>query len=142
MARLALAPPPSGLEGIGHWSLDSAFALSPVSAGVRGAVASRCTPPEPGSEHPVEHIVLAASELATNALQHGWPPSALRLSHKDDRFVIAVSDHAPGLAPHIPDGRARGEGGRGLFLVRAAAVSLGYYVFGETKQVWASFGAA
>jgi anti-sigma regulatory factor (Ser/Thr protein kinase) len=109
---------------------------------VRGAVASRCAPPEPGSEHPVEQIVLAASELATNALQHGTPPSALHLSHQDDRFVIAVSDHAPGLVPRFPDGRPRGEGGRGLLLVRAAALSLGYYVFGETKQVWASFLAA
>jgi serine/threonine-protein kinase RsbW len=142
VTRLPLAPPPSGLEAIGHWSLDSALALSPVRAGVRGAVGSRCTPPEPGSEHPAEHIVLAASELATNALQHGRPPSALRLSHKGDRFVIAVSDHAPGLVPHFPDERPRGEGGRGLLLVRAAALSVGYYVFGETKQVWASFRSA
>jgi anti-sigma regulatory factor (Ser/Thr protein kinase) len=68
-----------------------------------------------------EEIVLAVNEIATNAVIHGRPPSALRGWHTDDELILEVTDAGDGirnaLAGQLPP-PANGSGGRGLWLAR------------------------
>lgn len=66
-----------------------------------------------------EDLVLAANEIATNAVAHARGPRALRLYHEAGDLVCAVADGGPGIADPLflfrtpPRG---GSGGRGLWL--------------------------
>jgi anti-sigma regulatory factor (Ser/Thr protein kinase) len=105
-------------------ALDQLFDSSSLFA-LRSAVAAH------GSElgltpHRVADLVLAAQELAANAVRHGdagaAAPARLCLWREDNRVVCQVSDGGPGMAD--PDGvgtqRAdiRASAGRGLWIVR------------------------
>ncbi|MFI7577709.1 anti-sigma factor RsbA family regulatory protein [Micromonospora sp. NPDC049497] len=70
-------------------------------------------------EDDVEDLVVAVSEIVTNALRHGRSPVRLRLWAGDDRIVVSVSDAGPGpLDPYagllpVSDGSP---GGLGLWI--------------------------
>jgi anti-sigma regulatory factor (Ser/Thr protein kinase) len=68
-----------------------------------------------------EEVVLAANEIATNALLHGQPPATLRGWQAGDELIVEVSDAGQGisdaLAGQLPP-PAAGLGGRGLWLTR------------------------
>jgi anti-sigma regulatory factor (Ser/Thr protein kinase) len=76
--------------------------------------------------HRVADLVLAAQELAANAVRHGGAaagsPARLRLWRDDDRVVCQVSDAGPGLADPDGVGTQRADlaasAGRGLWIVR------------------------
>ncbi|MGW5214443.1 ATP-binding SpoIIE family protein phosphatase [Streptomyces sp. NPDC004051] len=80
--------------------------------------------------------VLAASELASNALQYGTPPVELRLRRTDRRLIIEVADEDD----HLPRRRQAGpadEAGRGLWVIAAIASSWGSRRSpGGGKAVW------
>lgn len=78
------------------------------------------------------------SELATNALVHGLPPTVVSLL-KDGEYVLDVMDHDPEGIPAIASGRGPGEGGFGLVLANLNAGHVGWYSAGQTKHIWASF---
>jgi anti-sigma regulatory factor (Ser/Thr protein kinase) len=70
----------------------------------------------------VEHLVIIASELATNAIAHGGGCGSLRLWRDGDQLYCQVSDAGPGIPeprtagtqpppPHLP-------GGRGVWIAR------------------------
>ncbi|MEU6231218.1 ATP-binding protein [Streptomyces sp. NPDC047042] len=95
---------------------------------------------------------LVASELLTNAHQHTKGPYALRIVHLGgpDRFRVAVWDTDPRVPPGFGGSGGPvvvppedGECGRGLYLVRACAESLGVSVMRELgaskggKLLWA-----
>ena len=68
-----------------------------------------------------EEVILAANEIATNALLHGEPPATLRGWQAGDEIVVEVTDAGEGIpdafAGQLPPGA--GElGGRGLWLTR------------------------
>ena len=89
----------------------------------------------------LEPVLLAVSELVTNALRHGRPPVALRLEHRDHGVTVDVHDGSrdlPGTpAPEQPDGA---ESGRGLGIVEAMAAETGVEdVPNNGKSVWARF---
>lgn len=86
-----------------------------------------------------ERISLVATELATNALQHGLPPTVVRLLRQDDRFVLDVADHDPHHAPVDTAVSLTNQRGRGLPIARAMSLDLGWYPAGDAKHVWASF---
>lgn len=69
----------------------------------------------------VEGLVLAVSEIVTNATDYGRHPIGLRAWIAPDRIVVAVSDAGPGplepWAGFLPRPRANG-GGFGLWLAR------------------------
>lgn len=70
-----------------------------------------------------EGLVLAANEIATNALEHGAAPVTVRVHRAGDRWLVAVTDHGPGLTdPYAgvdsPLLRAAEAHGRGLWLAR------------------------
>lgn len=82
-------------------------------------------------------VQLLASELVTNAIQHGLGPIELRLSSGDRSLRVEVSDESP-VRPRLgrqPPDRTRG---RGLMVVEAFATSWGVSPApGSTgKSVW------
>lgn len=92
----------------------------------------------------VDSVVLAVSELVTNALRHGRPPVHVVL--RRDARSVSLDVHDAGRTPpagstHRPPDDA--ESGRGLDIVQALAVDVGCIsVPGEGKVVSASFPTA
>jgi anti-sigma regulatory factor (Ser/Thr protein kinase) len=68
-----------------------------------------------------EEIVLAANEIATNAVIHGRPPASIRAWHGNAEIIVEVADGGDGiqdvLAGQLPP-PPEGLGGRGLWLTR------------------------
>ncbi|MBB2925513.1 two-component sensor histidine kinase [Cellulomonas cellasea] len=82
-------------------------------------------------------MVLVASELATNALRHGTPPTTVALHQCEDRFLLTVADHDPTTRPYLAGRRTPGAGGFGLQIATMLALDLGWYRTETTKVVWA-----
>jgi serine/threonine-protein kinase RsbW len=87
----------------------------------------------------VERMVLVVTELVTNALRHGMPPTVVRLLHEGDRLIIDVADHDRDAQPMVDAGRPLGAGGLGLQLTHTFALDVGWYSTEVDKHVWASF---
>jgi len=86
----------------------------------------------------ITDVVLAVSELVTNAVVHGRPPIELSATRADDRLRIGVSDAEPQFAP-APALGVLAVGGRGLRIVAALADETGVDCHPTTKTVWASW---
>jgi len=82
-------------------------------------------------------VLLALSELATNAVVHGGSDFTVRVSCEPGGLVIGVRDRSPA-APVQLVFSAASEWGRGLGIVRALASDTGVEEHGaEGKTVWA-----
>ena len=81
-----------------------------------------------------------ASELATNALKHGIPPTTVWLLSNGTDFLLEVADHDVDGRPYIAGQRAPGQGGFGLLLAHQLSLDVGWYQTDVTKNVWARFG--
>ncbi|MFF4020295.1 SpoIIE family protein phosphatase [Streptomyces sp. NPDC001843] len=83
--------------------------------------------------------VLAASELVANSLQHGTPPTRLRLRRTDRRLIVEVTDGDD----HLPRRRRAepgDESGRGIAIVATIASNWGSRKTpGGGKAVWCEF---
>jgi len=111
--------------GAGVVALDQRFdrdSLYALRAAVAAHASSLGAPPER-----VAHLVIIASELASNAIQHGGGQGRLRLWHTDGAVHCEVSDTGPG----IPNPRAGvvappalAPRGRGLWIVRRLAAGM------------------
>jgi len=102
-----------------HFGRDDLYALR---AAVAAHAAHLGAPPER-----VAHVVIVASELASNAVRHGGGRGQLRLWRAEDRMSCQVRDAGPGLAdPRAGTGQppALASGGRGLWIVRRLAADL------------------
>ena len=113
-------------------------------------------PPTPGAIRIVRHLLrdalsiggldpdgpcLVLSELLTNALIHGGPPTVL-LELSSGRLHIAVADPGTGRVEAMPASGSRG-GGRGLFLVNALADRWGVRApSAGGKTVWCHLAVA
>jgi two-component sensor histidine kinase len=86
-----------------------------------------------------DRMAVVATELATNALRHGLPPTVVRLLRDEDRLILDVADHDLGAAPKVEPDRPLGDGGLGMQLAQTFAIDLGWYATDATKHVWASF---
>jgi anti-sigma regulatory factor (Ser/Thr protein kinase) len=131
----ASVPYPSAAE-ICRWTLGSFGDLRNLRAALREAAAGAMST---GSSDAVERMALVVTELATNALRHGRPPTVVRLLRESDRLIIDVADHDRHAAPQVDAGRPLGAGGLGLQLTRTFAADVGWYATDATKHVWASF---
>jgi anti-sigma regulatory factor (Ser/Thr protein kinase) len=108
------APPP------GATPLDQAFEEHSLYA-LRAAVAAIGALLGLSADR-LDGLVVAANELATNAIRYGGGSGRLRLWRAGDDLCCQVSDHGPG----IPDPETAGtrpvplssESGRGLWIVR------------------------
>lgn len=85
-----------------------------------------------------EHIVLAVSELVTNAVQHGHGDVGLRVRYAAAELRIEVSDGSAELA-QLRSADDSDESGRGLILVSFFANDWGVSDDGTTT--WAVFSA-
>lgn len=84
-------------------------------------------------------MVLVATELATNSIKYGIPPTIVRLLGTDDQFVLEVADHDLSTVPEPADTRPMNAGGRGLLLARSFSLDVGWYATADAKYVWATF---
>jgi serine/threonine-protein kinase RsbW len=128
-------PHPAAVE-LRRWRLDSFGELRHLRAGLREAMAET-SHGRPG-ELP-DRMTVVATELATNALRHGLPPTEVVLLRDGDRLIIDVADHDLQAVPRLDADRPVGAGGLGLQLTKEFAVELGWYLDELTKHVWASF---
>jgi anti-sigma regulatory factor (Ser/Thr protein kinase) len=131
----ASVPHPAAIE-LRRWRLDNFRGLRRLRAELREAV-SGSAGRTPGDL--AERMAVVATELATNALRHGLPPTEVRLLRDHDRLIIDVADHDLSAAPTLDEGRPLGAGGLGLQLTREFAVDFGWYISDITKHVWAGF---
>lgn len=84
-----------------------------------------------------QDVVLAVSELVTNAIEHGHGTVCLRVRHSGDFLLVEVTDNNPAPARlHTPAPDA--ERGRGLPIVAALAEG-GWGVSPDGRTTWARF---
>ncbi len=131
----ASAPYPSAVE-LCRWTLDDFPGLKGLRAALREQILR-----EPSTElnDLFDRMAVVATELATNALRHGLPPTVIRLLRHEDRLILDVADHDLSAAPQVDEDRPPGAGGLGMQLAQTFAVDLGWYATDTTKHVWASF---
>lgn len=86
----------------------------------------------------LDDVLLATSELVTNAVEHGERPERLELDYAGGRLTLRVYDTGESLPQlRIPaPARARS---RGLQLVRTLAEDWGFRRYDGGKYVWATF---
>lgn len=139
MSEIKSARPPEAFTEVNRWVLDSVDGL----ARLRGALFLELTgSPYLGSsslDDVPEKMVLVTSELATNALRHGKPPTIVTLMGYDGEHLLDVADHDVSSVPALAEGREPGEGGFGLLLAQQLALDVGWYVNDTTKHIWARF---
>ncbi|MFC8190096.1 ATP-binding protein [Cellulomonas sp. NPDC057328] len=139
--ELHASHPATTFVALRRWVLDSAAQLRTLRGDLREQIAaSSSSAVEPLGDVP-EKVVLVASELATNALAHGRPPTQVRLSQDGRTFLLEVSDGALDRHPFLAEGRAPGDGGFGLQIARRLSLDVGWYADAEGKHVWATFCA-
>lgn len=97
-------------------------------------------PGEPLADVP-ERMLLVATELATNAIRHGRPPTEVKLLRTDSQFVLDVLDRDPDTSPEPADAAWDSAGGRGLQIAQSLSLDVGWYTTAQAKHVWASFPA-
>ena len=137
MSSLRSSRPPSGCTEVGSWTLGDSRQLSALRHSLQDALDGG----RDELDEVPEKVALVASELATNALRHGLPPTVVRLLRSDEAFVLDVADHDTGVIPQPEDEDADSEGGRGLQIARRLALDVGWYAADTTKHVWAQFAA-
>ncbi|MFI5892084.1 ATP-binding protein [Actinoplanes sp. NPDC051513] len=131
--------PPEAAVAVQHWVLDSIAELRQLRAGLFEALNGEPMPPDGQLDGVPEHMAIVATELATNAIRHGRPPTRVDLRRTEHTFVLDVADQDPGTVPEVAGPRKPGDGGLGLHIVGELAEAVGWYADGTTKHVWAEF---
>nr|WP_231127396.1 ATP-binding protein [Motilibacter aurantiacus] len=90
-----------------------------------------------GVSESADAVLLAASELVTNAMRHGRPPMRVAVALGEDHVRVGVSDSLPqcvaaGSGPVDEDA----ESGRGLNIVAALSSDWGCSIGSGHKEVW------
>ncbi|RKN41146.1 ATP-binding protein [Micromonospora endolithica] len=142
MGKLTTSPPPPQATELRRWTLSEAADLRGLRASLHEELTGNVLPEGGSLEEVPELIVLIATELATNALRHGIPPTIVRLLATADCLILDVADHDLSTMPDVDDSRPEVAGGRGLQIARAVSLDVGWYATAETKNIWASFPRA
>jgi anti-sigma regulatory factor (Ser/Thr protein kinase) len=121
------------------WTLVTAVQLRDLRADLIAALNEHTPAANSRLAEIPERMVLVATELATNALKHGLPPTIVRLLRTEGEFVLDVADHDPTTIPEFAEARPADAGGRGLHLARACALDVGWCTTDGTKHIWAAF---
>jgi anti-sigma regulatory factor (Ser/Thr protein kinase) len=140
-AGLESARPPERFTPVREWSLDSVTDLSRVRSELLQAVTAAHAEPQLRLGRVPENMVLVASELATNALQHGRPPTVLSLLVDAQDYLLDVCDADLDSTPVIAGERPSGAGGFGLMIARRLSQEVGWFATETAKHVWAIFPA-
>jgi anti-sigma regulatory factor (Ser/Thr protein kinase) len=139
MTGWTIGRPPSPDQEIARWTLDRPPALEIVRAGLHRALSASALEITVDLNDLTERLMIAATELAGNALRHGQPPSVVVLLRADGHLIIDVIDNDPTTQPTIDPHRPPGTGGLGLPLTQRLAQDVGWYPTGTDKHVWAQF---
>ncbi|WP_205687476.1 ATP-binding protein [Cellulomonas endophytica] len=139
-AGLPSAEPPETFVEVHRWELTTLEELARLRGELLGRITAVGTEPRDLDDVP-RNMVLVASELATNALRHGRPPTVVRLLSDGSGFALDVADHDVVSIPVLAGERRPGAGGFGLLIARRLAQDVGWYTRTETKHVWAAFAA-
>ena len=92
-----------------------------------------------GKSSRVDDLVLAASELTSNAVQHGSGPTSLVIIMSAAGVVIEVGDNAPTRAPSVLPLRPSTWSGRGMAIVDVISDRWGVLALDANKVVWCEF---
>ncbi|MET7804016.1 ATP-binding protein [Micromonospora chersina] len=139
MGQLRTSPPPPQAAELEQWVLSTAEELRELRASLRDALTRHGLVQGEDLDEVPHLVVLVATELATNALRHGRPPTIVTLLATDDCFLLDVADHDLGTVPGLSDIHPLDSGGRGLMLAESVSLGVGWYATDETKNIWASF---
>ncbi|WP_349879265.1 ATP-binding protein [Micromonospora sp. HUAS YX12] len=139
MGQLRTSPPPPQASELEQWVLDSPEDLRGLRASLRDALNRHGLVQGEDLDEVPHLVVLVATELASNALRHGRPPTIITLLATDDRFLLDVADHDVSTVPELNDISPTDSGGRGLFLAQSVSLDVGWYATETTKNIWASF---
>jgi len=90
------------------------------------------------SEDRLDDVLLATSELVTNAFEHGERPQRLELEYRDGRLTLRVHDTGR-MLPELRAPSAAEARSRGLVLVQALSLDWGFERCPGGKYVWAVF---
>ncbi|SDR84020.1 ATP-binding protein [Paraoerskovia marina] len=126
-------PAPDGFRTERSWTISRVEDLGRLRRGLHRALAGCCT------SESIDHLVLVANELATNALRHGSTPAIVRLMSNENEYLLEVIDRAVDAHPVVAGPRPAGQGGFGLLLARRLAEDVGFYTTPFAKHVWARF---
>jgi hypothetical protein len=140
-AGLASSTPPDRFAPVRSWRLDSVTDLSRVRRELLAEVTAAHAEPQLVLGRVPENMVLVASELATNALQHALPPTTLSLGSDGRDYLLDVGDSDLESVPVLAGDRAVGAGGFGLLIARRLSQEVGWYTAEGAKHVWAIFPA-
>ncbi|HET6529421.1 MAG TPA: ATP-binding protein [Actinoplanes sp.] len=140
MTLLPSSVPHSWGVQVQQWVLTTPAELRELRAALLAALAGSADPAAEMDDVPAK-MLLVATELATNALRHGLPPTVVVLFRRGDEFILDVADQDPTILPEYAAARPPGAGGLGLRLAREFSLDIGWYVDDTTKHVWAKFPA-
>jgi len=87
----------------------------------------------------LDDILLAASELAANAVQHGSGPTSLVISTGAGGAVIEIGDRAVTATPVVLPLMSTRSSGRGMAIVDVVTDCWGVTVLAAEKIVWCEF---
>lgn len=130
--------PSSRYETLRHWALSTADEIRTVRQQLRAELGLGDSP-SGALETVPERMILVASELAANAIEHGRPPTIVTLGSDGGRYLLEVADHDPRSVPVLAGHRAPGAGGFGLQIARRVGQEVGWYTTGTTKHIWVTF---
>jgi serine/threonine-protein kinase RsbW len=139
VSRLRTSPPPPRATVLEVWVLNTTTELRQLRAALSAALSREPETSGRTLDDIPERMVLVATELATNAIRHGIPPTEVTLLRTDTEFVLDVADHDLSTVPELADTRPLHAGGRGLQLARSFSLDVGWYATDTTKHIWASF---
>ena len=136
---LRTATPPAGFEPVRRWVLVDTGDLSTVRRELLDEITAEHADHQEVLDDVPEHMILVASELATNALVHGLPPTIVSLLTDGRDYLLDVADHDLSSEPRVASERPAGAGGFGLQIARRLAQEVGWYATGSTKHIWVVF---
>ncbi|MCO8277728.1 ATP-binding protein [Actinoplanes sp. TRM 88003] len=140
--QLVTSPPPPEATELHVWVLNTSTELVHLRAAMRKELAGQGLTPDEDELQIVDSMVLVATELATNAIKHGIPPTEVRLLRTEEHFVLDVADRDLSTVPELAHTRPLNAGGRGLLLAMNMSLKVGWYAAHDTKHIWAVFPAA
>lgn len=117
------------------WAADSAHILPASFASAQ--VARRLVREELSGCPPatVDIAELLVSELVVNAIRHGGSSPLMRIEVESNHIQVAVQDGSTA-TPELKEASMDADGGRGLLLVDALALSWGWSLTPTGKRVW------
>ncbi|MBI9115911.1 ATP-binding protein [Sanguibacter suaedae] len=141
MSELKATRPPERFGQRSTWVLDSTDGLARLRGSLYEELTGTSWSKGSSLDEVPEKMVLVVSELATNALRHGKPPTIVTLMSDGTEYLLDVADHDTESIPALAAARLPGEGGFGLLLAQRLAIDVGWYVTDRTKHIWARFPA-